>query len=174
MAKGPRRGGAPNSPFAPAGGGHPARQGKRPTAQPGTIPTYYIIILNHRQTLCFQPNPLHRQNGKVRIHLHAVRHGIPQPHGHTPDRSCPQARSNRHRAAVCSKTWLPAPRRATMPFSVPKCLSPRSETASGNSATSSSDMVTFLHSTQSLGIPGPSSKPSNRLSPRTFSRANEV
>ena len=57
----------------------PARQGKRPTAQPGTIPTYYIIILNHRQTLCFQPNPLHRQNGKVRIHLHAVRHGIRSP-----------------------------------------------------------------------------------------------
>lgn len=80
LQRGPRRGGALTGPLPPREAA-PARQGKRPTAQPGTIPTYYIIILNHRQTLCFQSNPLHRQNGKVRIHLHAVRHGIPQPHG---------------------------------------------------------------------------------------------
>lgn len=161
LAKGPRRGGAPNRPPLPPREAATLRgreNARRRSREPS--PMQYIIILNHRQTLCFQSNPLHRQNGKVRIHLHAARHGIPQPHGirRIDHVRRPEATGIGPLYAVKHGCPLPA---ATMPFSVPKCLSPRSETASGNSATSSSDMVTFLHSTQSLGIPGPSSKPSN-------------
>ena len=63
---------------------------------------------------------------------------------------------------------------ATTDSSEPRCFSPRADTASGNNAMSSSAIVTFLHSTHRRGMPGPSSIPSSRLSPRTFSRKNAV